>query len=90
MTDEKNELPEAFQAEQVAANDEANGEDEDQFGLGRLVESHVPEEVRQARREASDAVGRTEVGEASRESFPASDPPAFNATPAPPPEPEKS
>jgi hypothetical protein len=83
---DKNELPEAFQSEEPVEEDRPGDEGTERFGLGRLIESAVPEEEREARRAASDAADRSEVGEASRESFPASDAPAFTAKPAPHPD----
>lgn len=44
-------------------------------GVGRLVETTVSEPVRKRRRDQSGAAD--EITEASEESFPASDPPAF-------------
>lgn len=44
-------------------------------GAGRLVETTVPEPVRKRRQHPSGAPD--EITEASEESFPASDPPAF-------------
>lgn len=45
-------------------------------GAGHLIETTVPEPVRDERHDESDA--RDEVTEASEESFPASDPPQFH------------
>ncbi len=44
-------------------------------GVGRLVETTVPEPIRNRRRDPSGVAD--EITEASEESFPASDPPAY-------------
>jgi len=55
--------------------DDSKPKPEEPRGLGRLVESHEPEVVRDARVTRSDPT--SEVEEASKESFPASDPPSY-------------
>lgn len=71
-------LPDAF-----VADDPVQDASEDQFGAGRLVESAVPRQTRDARRDASEDVtdGETRVDEASEESFPGSDPPTYGGAP---------
>lgn len=71
-------LPDAF-----IADDPAPDETMDQYGIGHLVESAVPDETREARREASEKTsdGEAKVDEASEESFPGSDPPTYGGTP---------
>lgn len=71
-------LPDAFTADDPA-DDSGTG----QFGAGHLVESSVPDQTRNARREASEdtADGETKVDESSEESFPGSDPPTYGGTP---------
>lgn len=78
MTDQRDreDLPEAFQAETPPANDS-----DQQFGAGHLVESAVPEETRNARRKSNRLADEQDVEEASEESFPGSDAPSFNADP---------
>lgn len=78
MTDDTTprDLPPAFDADEPPSDDKHG-----QFGAGRLVGSAVPEEVREARRRDSEDTTQSgeqgsRVDEASKESFPGSDPPS--------------
>jgi len=48
---------------------------DEQRGLGKIVYSNEPDEVREQRKDTADATD--EIKEASKESFPASDPPVY-------------
>lgn len=80
MTDDRDEteLPEAFRAKTPP-----DADTEDQFGVGHLVESAVPEATRDARRKANELADEQDVEEASEESFPGSDAPSFSGNPTP-------
>ncbi len=76
MTDDTTprDLPEAFQTDGPSEDPDTT-----QFGAGHLVGSAVPDSTRDARRDerTGDTNSESRVDEASEESFPGSDPPAF-------------
>ncbi len=81
MTDDtaRRDLPEAFIADDPS-EDPKKDQKHETFGVGHLVGSVVPEGTQNERRMESDGDSEARVDEASEDSFPGSDPPAFGRT----------